>query len=393
MAERGHRALLGAALTLAMAVSALVQFTFGALAPLLVEDLALSRVQLGMLSTAFFVVGAVVSPTVGHAVDALGGRRILLALFGSSMVIFALMAMAPTFWWLLAGAGVAGSVMAAGNPVTNTLVVAHVSPGRRGTIMGVKQSGVWVGAVLAGVALPPIGAAFGWRWAIASTSLLAATGLLLTFGVPRDARPRVPMRWRSTGRDDAIRWLVPYAFFMGAGGAAVTAYAALYGVEQLGMSRVAGGWALSVIGLSSVVARIWWARATERMTRVDTPLALVAGLAVIAQIALLLSAWGGAALFWGAMVLLGASAVAWNAVAMVAVIRTAAPESAGRASGAVLTGFYVGLVVSPVLFGLIVDVTSSYEAGWALAAGLFLAALLVARHANRCRPTPGSAQG
>jgi len=58
--------------------------------------------------------------------------------------------------------------------------------------------------------------------------------------------------------------------------------------------------------------------------------------------------------------------VTWNAVGNLAVISESGSGLAGRASGLLTFGFYMGFVGSPMLFGLLVDATGSYTLAWSL---------------------------
>ena len=71
--------------------------------------------------------------------------------------------------------------------------------------------------------------------------------------------------------------------------------------------------------------------------------------------------WAGAALF-------GATAVAWNALGMLSIVRDVEVTVAGRASARVLLGFYLGFLVGPVSFGWAVDHVG-YSAGWIAVSG------------------------
>src|SRR5207302_7523744 len=53
--------------------------------------------------------------------------------------------------------------------------------GRHGIVTGVKQSGVQIGAFLAGLVLPGVAGAVGWRPALGGCALLGAAGLVLTW--------------------------------------------------------------------------------------------------------------------------------------------------------------------------------------------------------------------
>lgn len=390
--EGPWRIAFGVALTLAMAVATFIQFALGALGPALTADLGLTRLQFGSLSTVFFAVGALASPFVGRLVDAVGGRRVMIALFSLDAVSFLAMAASPSYLWLLAAVAIGGMAISASNPVTNQLVAVHIPRGGgQGTIMGVKQSGVQVGAVIAGVGLPVAAATTGWRAGIAMATVLAVGGALLSALVlPRPEHgPQAPAAERLSGAPPvpAVRWLIPYAFFMGAGVAAAAAYVALFAHERLGFSQVRAGLVLALMGAVAVVARIVWAREAERAGRVVLPLALIGGLAVVSTVLLVVAEAVGQALVWVAAVGVGVSGSAWNSVAMLAIVRETDQRLAGRASGRVLSAFYVGLLASPVVFGAIVDATDSYRLAWSFVALLFLAGAVVTFAWYRARRT------
>ena len=63
------------------------------------------------------------------------------------------------------------------NLPTNVVVAGRL--GRRlGFFLSIKQSGVPVGGLLAGLVLPPIAIAYGWQWAlVAAVCLLAAVAV------------------------------------------------------------------------------------------------------------------------------------------------------------------------------------------------------------------------
>lgn len=369
-----------ASLTAAMAVATLTQFALGALAPILTVDLGLSKIEFGVLNAGYFLVAAVMSPVLGPLVDRVGGKRMMVAMVIWQAGALVAMAAAPGLLLLLGAAGLSGAAMAASNPITNQLAMLHLPRGERGLVMGVKQSGVWGGAVIAGVALAPIAARAGWRVALlvgAALSLVVAPLAILSIPARRDAA-----RARRQGAGPVlpveIRQLVPYAFLMGAGGAGMTAYLALFANESFGFSHVRAGATLGVLGIAGVVGRIAWGHRAEHSERLWSPLASVASAATASQAALALSGeLDLEILLWVSIVALGITAVAWNAVAMVAIIRVVEVEEAGRASGVVLTGFYIGLLVGPLSTGVVLDLAGSYNYAWTLIAGMFLSASFV----------------
>ncbi|HEX5578031.1 MAG TPA: hypothetical protein VFY43_00005, partial [Candidatus Limnocylindria bacterium] len=80
---------------------------------------------------------------------------------------------------------------------------------------------------------------------------------------------------------------------------------------------------------------------------------------------------------WPAAILFGATAVTWNAVGNLAVITESGTGLAGRATGLLAFGFYIGFVGSPMLFGLLVDATESYALAWSFVGLGFAATVAV----------------
>ncbi|CAN5707101.1 MFS transporter [soil metagenome] len=378
--EGPRRLPFSVVLAVAMSASSFPGFAFGALGPFLLDDFDLSRSRLGLLTTLFFAVGGILSLVAGPMVDRFGGRRVMLGGFGIISLALLAMAGAPSYPTLLIAAAFGGVSIATANPTTNKLVAVYVPPGQRGVIMGVKQSGVQIGAFVAGAILAPLAAWLGWRAALvlaAGVPLLGALGTLVF--VPHDRIDTTSHETASERRAPMTRsvwWLTAYAFLMGSGVSAVTAYLPLYAVERLDFSVQTAGAVAAVIGLVGIAGRIAWGLISERRSGFVTPLLIMATGAVV-SVLLLMAAEGSSALIWVGAFLLGATAVTWNSVGMLAIIATTGPAAAGRASGYVLFGFYGGFVGSPLLFGTLVDNTDRYDVAWTITAAIFVLAAVV----------------
>ena len=188
-----------------------------------------------------------------------------------------------------------------------------------------------------------------------------------------ERRPR-PRRRRL---DRAVNRLTVYALLMGFGVGAVGAYLPLYAVEELGLTRGTAGLAAALMGFVGIIARVGWGRRQDRTTTpVIRSLGMLAAGAVLAAGLLWTAASVGSGFLWAGAALFGATAVAWNALGMLSIVRDVEVSVAGRASGRVLLGFYIGFLVGPVTFGWSVDHVG-YAAGWAaVTAGFALAAAL-----------------
>jgi predicted MFS family arabinose efflux permease len=371
-------------LTSVMAVSMLQLFLIGALGPLLVEEVGISRAELGLTTTAGFGVAAVLSLRAGRWVDRVGARRCTVALLLLAATALALIGAAPGTLMLLAAVALGGLPQALANPATNKVILAVVDPAHRGTVTGWKQSGVQLGAFAAGLPLAALAAWTGWRGAVWTAATVAACIALwavraLPADPPRAVRPAVDL---PRGR---VGGLALFSFLLGCGLAAITTYLALFGTQELGLAPVVAAWAVALLGITGIAGRVGWSR---RAGRTGRPAALLVPLAAGASGAGLLlwaASWAASwapPLVWAGAAAAGAFAVAANAVTMVIVLKQADPRTAGRDSALVSSGFFAGYAAGPPLFALMVEAVG-YGPGWLLVAAQFGAAALVALSLRR----------
>lgn len=377
--SRPWRAAFGFTMMAAMGVATFIGFVIGVLAPLLVEDFAISRSQLGALTTVLYLVGGFGSPVAGHLVDRVSSRAVLVLLFVAGAAGTVGVALAPSYAWLLGAMVLAGFSLAAGNPVTNKLIVAHIPAGTQGVLIGVKQAGVPMGKFLAGVVMPGAALLLGWRSAVLLGLIIPVAGLVsgLVLLPPDRGVPTSRAERRSRPLGSAVRRLAVYAFLMGTGVAVINVYLPLYAHEELGMSVTAAGVVASLTGIVGVFSRIVWGRITDGVVDVAPTLRAIAASSALAVGFMIAARWWGEWLLWLAAFIFGVSTLGWIVVGMIGVVALIDLRDAGRASGLVLLGFYGGFVSSPVIFGWIVDRTGSYAPGWAFIVAAFTGAMLI----------------
>src|SRR5205807_3995272 len=106
------------------------------------------------------------------------GRALTAAQLGvASGVTIAVLA--PGRWVFLAGVAVAGAGYGAINPATNVLSTALVPRRRRALFLSIKQTGVTLGGLAAGLALPRLAQALGWRSAVSVAVAVLLGGALI----------------------------------------------------------------------------------------------------------------------------------------------------------------------------------------------------------------------
>ncbi len=396
-----QRILLPAVLVFTMTASSYQIFAFAVLAADIIDDLAISRTALGFLAALNTLVGALSAPATGRITDRIGARRATIIVLSISGLGMALMALSTNWILLAASAIVSGIPQGWGNPTTNALIAERVPQQVRGTVTGIKQSGVQFGVFLSGLTLPGLALAFGWRGAMVGYAVAFAVGaavvaLTLDPSDDADSSELAPQRVTDhAGRaDDAdhtdhalaaepaaeggplprLIWMISaYAFLYGTAGGAMGRFFPLWANEVVGLSTVVAGFLVGLGGLLGIVARIGAGRlAQDRIgpPRLLAVLALIgAGYAVVLLVTTTVGSW----ILWPGMVLYSVGIGAWNAVAMLAIIVSVPRRMSGRASGVVMLGFLGGLTVGSPAAGAIVDRWGTYQPVWAAALVLALA--------------------
>ena len=354
----------------------------------IIDDLGITREQIGFVVSAHVVLAALLSPPAGRVVDLVGGRSSLVGVFVISAAALVVFGVGVVYWVLLVGAAVSAISLAAANPSTNKLVAGHLPPGRRGMVTGIKQSGVQASVFVAGLVMPLGAATIGWRptLLIAGAVTLAVVIPVLRV-VPADHNVAAAAEHASSNASPHSR-LALYGALLGFGGS-MAFFLPLFAEEAVGYGPSVAGLAASLVGLVSLVSRVVWARVAERRGQVIGVLGLIAVLSVLAGLVLLASI-GRPALLWPGALLLGISSSAWNGVVMLAVMRDAGADRAGSASGNVMFWFLMGGGVASPVFGRIVDMTGSYVPVWWVAIATFVAAsVAVAAWSRSVAPPDG----
>ena len=374
------RAGLSAVTAATMATATFPVIIMSVLARELIEEFDITRAQVGLLVTATGLVGAFASLVFGRLTDRVGATAATRSVLIVGMFTLTGFALSPSYALLLAAALATGVPNGWTNPATNTLIVDNVPVGQRGTITGLKQSGVQVGTFLGGLLLPVFAALWSWRIAVLLFLVMPLSGLVALRGRGSPPVDRGSNALASTRLPGAVRWIALYGWISGMATSAIFGFLPLFAEEDQMWSSQAAGSLLAAVGFTGIAARIFWPRVSEKGLGHGPTLRIVSIVSTVTAVLLALAA-AGAVPTWvlvPAALLLGAGSVAWNAVGMLAVMDLSPPGMVGKGTGVVLFGFLLGLAAGPPLMGFSVDTLQSYQAGWLGAAGLLLVAALVA---------------
>lgn len=354
------------------------------------QDLGLSAALAGVLVAAFPAGKALGSYASGRAVDAIGERTVLAA---GAVACGALVALATPAPWallvvLLAAAGIFGSSC---TPAGGKLVLVAFSRRRRSLAMGIRQTGIPLGGLVAALLLPWLAATAGWRAGILVAGALGVVGGIVTALVAglestseradaarrRDELPAAGLR-----HDRDLLLMIAWACLMVGGQYVVLSFLPIY-VDQRHDEPLALV-ALVLVAtaqVGAVVGRIGWGMAADRLLGGrQRPLLLAIPAVGVVAFALLVVLPGDAPLaaFAAAAFLSGLSVIGWQGVFITSVGEIAGPLRAGAATGFGLTFVSVTITASPPLYGLIADVTGTFRTTWLLVGVVVLIAFVPA---------------
>jgi MFS family permease len=358
------------------------------LAPRIRVTFDLSTVEVGLIGSAVYVGAATSAVLFGRLTDRVGPGRVITATLGAMATGLIVAAVAGTAVVFFLGVAVAGLGYGGVNPPTNLLADTRRNR-RRGTAMGVKQTGIPLGGVLAGALLPVVAASLGWR-----LTLLLPIGLCLLLALgswslrgPRDPspgavddRPRVRMR----GNRGFL-----FGSVMGGVQVTVFTYLVVYLVDARGFTAPAAGVAFSLALAGGVLGRVAWGAVSDRYH--DDRLRVLQANAGLSIVSLAAVGLGPAWLQPVALFLLGASCVGWNGVFIASVAESVERSAVGAASGRSMVYVNVGAVAMPPGFGAVVAAAHSWSVGWAammVMAALAGLVLQVSRREPRLREDP-----
>ena len=377
LASARSRVIVGVMTSLTMAAGTVAGPAIGVLASVLRDEFDISRAEVGRLAGLYAISGALVSPLAGRLADRIGGRPTMIVTAAGGSATFVVFALAPSYTWLMVMATIAGLPNGGSNPGTNRVVSALIPITQRGTVTGVKQSGVQLGRFVAGISLPAAVAAFGLRSALLlAAAALAGIALAIPVVLPADPRPE---RSGSASPEPArmppaVWWLAVYATLMGAGAGATFAFTALFAEERLGFTNQEAGVLVAVTGLVAIASRILLAHMAQTSVHFAVPLGRIAVGAAASLVLMAAAPDIGAWALWLSVAVGAVTLGSWNSVAMLATMASTPTDQAGRAAGWVVGGFLTGLGIAPPLFGALVDRYDAYEQGWLVLAAASLVA-------------------
>ena len=348
------------------AVSHLYLLALPPLFPLLREDLGASYAALGLLVTAFNVATGAAQIPAGFLVDRFGARRLLLLGLGVMGAAMTALGFAPSYWMMLVLVGLAGFGNSVFHPADYAILTASVDRGWLGRAFGIHTFAGNVGFVLAPATMIGLTALLGWRGALSAAGLVAfvVLGAMLLWGeLLRDETRSADGGRRKDARSSVgtrllLSWpvLLLFLFYVlaamftsGVHSFSVTALNGLWGTD-LALANVILSAFLTASALGILLGGLI-ADHTHRYALLTVAVFGAAAALMVAVGLVPLPAIVIGLLFVAIGLLQGSARTSRDML----VRRVTPPGATGRVFAFVMTGLNVGAAITPVLFGLLLD--------------------------------------
>lgn len=290
------------------------------------------------------------------------------------------------------------------SPAGNDVLHRTAPPRRRAMIFSIKQAGVPAGGIIAGLSLPPIVEAYGWRAALLASGIFVVAVILVVQPM-RAGLDATRMREQSL----ALRTLFAPANIvsslsaltasgplvgLAAAGACLAvgqgiwfAYLMTFAVSGLGYDLSAAGVAFAIMQATSVFGRILLGWVADRL---GSPRRLLALIGLASAASSLVMAFVGPSWSYAAFCLLAAVAgvfvSSWNGVQLSEVARACPAHLVREASAGATLIIFLGYVAAPAAFALLLTLTGRFDIGFMLCACAGVACFAVMRSPTLRRP-------
>jgi len=345
-----------------------------AFAPTLQQHLHLEVASFGLAVSCYYAAQTVAALPSGWLVDRFGMRSSLIAAQILLAAGMGQIAIARGWLSLSAGLVLCGFGYALINPATARGVLAWFDKRNRATAMGIKQTGVPIGA--AGIAAISGLVAEQWRLLAIAMSVAMLLGAVLFRAFFERAEENEPRNiLRDIRRAAVQRRLV----VINLGGClynvafgSVLAYIVTYAYEELGTTIVGAGLLIAVIQGASAVARILWGIAGDAIPGNGRVVGLVT-CGVLGAVGLMALPYATSIAHLNLLaVALGLTVGGFGSLAQTHAVESVRTDLAGAAVGFNSLLLTSGMMIGPALFAYVINV-----GGYALAFCSMAIALLI----------------
>ncbi len=357
------------------AMVAMALLTLPVMAPVAAKALEVSPALVGVYVAITYAGAMFASLTSGTTVSRLGPIRVSQL----GLMLCALGLCLCAIPWLPAiglGALLIGLGYGPITPASSQILARTTPPAQMALVFSIKQTGVPVGAMMAGAIVPSLMLGFDWQWSLVVVAMACIVSAALSQPLRKamDDLRQASLTFQMSTLTTPLRMVLGHralstmaacSFMFSMVQMSLTTYLVTYLYDDLAYGMVSAGLLLSVTQMGGIGGRIAWGLVADRWLGAQKTLALLAVLMAISALAtaLLLPTlplWG----IWVVLLVFGASAIGWNGVYLAEVARQAPEGKASVATGGTLTFTFLGVVIGPPLFGALSSAFGTYRAGF-----------------------------
>jgi MFS transporter, ACS family, hexuronate transporter len=365
---------------MAYIVAYVQRLSIGPLAPFLKTDLSLTAEQIGTLMSASALGYTITLIPAGWLVDRIGARWILLVGEVIGGIFIAAMFFATSYTTGLIFMGLAGLGLGFIMPTTTKAVVIWFPSRERATAMGLKQTGLNVGGIVAAATLPAVAIALTWHYGFLATGTVSVLIGILSFVLYKEPPAKVVLPILKTTELEKVKpslkeilkhrdiWLVSCTgFCLNAVEFSVMAYFVLYLQSVLAFAVVAAGMFLAILQAGGAAGKPLAGFISDRAfggKRKRAYLIVIGTGVVLCAIWSLIPSGFSLWMIGLLAVILGLSSFSWGGLHLTLVSEIAGKELTGAAIGVSTVVQMIGNILGPPVFGYIIDSTGSYRMAW-----------------------------
>ncbi|MFM9941056.1 MAG: MFS transporter [Hyphomicrobiaceae bacterium] len=350
-------------------------YSLPAVAPKVGADLGLNPAYIGLFISIVYGVGilsALLSPgPIRQKGAVLASQAVLLA-----TLVMILVAGTGTVLGIACAAALMGLAYGATAPASTHLLVPLTPPHKMNVVLSLRQIGVPLGGVLAGLLMPPLALSLGWKAALL-VQVVPVLALMLALEAVRRrwdhrvapvagvAPPGLAEPLRLLAGHPALQSLCFAAFVYSGLQLCFIVYMATHLTTTAGFDLIRAGQALAAYQISGVVARPIWGWLADRYQAARGLLALQGG--IMCGAAMLAGEFN--VLWPPALILLvcvvgGATASGFTGIAYGEYARLGGARRT-EATGLGAACMFAGVMVLPAVSSLVITATGSYDLAYA----------------------------
>ena len=357
------------------AMVAMALLTLPVMAPVAAKALEVSPALVGVYVAITYAGAMFASLTSGTTVSRLGPIRVSQL----GLILCAIGLCLCAVPWLPAiglGALLIGLGYGPITPASSQILARTTQPSQMALVFSIKQTGVPVGAMMAGAIVPSLMLGIDWQWSLVVVAVACVVSAALSQPLREalDDLRQASLTFQMSTLTTPLRMVLGHralstmaacSFMFSMVQMSLTTYLVTYLHDDLAYGMVSAGLLLSVTQMGGIGGRIAWGLVADRWLGAQKTLALLAILMAISALAtaLLLPTlplWG----IWAILLVFGASAIGWNGVYLAEVARQAPEGKASVATGGTLTFTFLAVVIGPPLFGALSSAFGTYRAGF-----------------------------